>query len=69
MSLIKNDVNYDYQSGFRPGFSTKSCLLYLTDFIKDNVAKGNYVGSLLLHVQKAFDILNHDILCEKKHAQ
>ena len=63
--LSKHDVIYGYQSGFRPGFSTESCLMYLTDFIKDNISKGLYVGTLLLDVQKAFDSVNHEILCEK----
>ena len=63
--LSKHNVIYGYQSGFRPGFSTETCLIYLTDFIKENVSKGLYVGTLLLDVQKAFDSVNHDILCEK----
>ena len=58
----------DTKSGFRLGFSTETCLLYLTDFIKDNVSKGLYVGTLLLDIQKAFDSVNHKILCENINA-
>ena len=63
--LIDNNLIYQYQSGFRPGYSTDTWLIYLTDFIKDNIAKGYFVGALLLDVQKAFDCVDHKILCEK----
>ena len=58
--LTTNGLVYDYQSGFRPGYSTETCLIYLTDFIKENIAKGYYVGALLLDVQKAFESYGSD---------
>ena len=37
--LIDNNLIYQYQSGFRPGYPTDTCLIHLTDFVKDNIAK------------------------------
>ena len=63
--LDEKQLLYQYQSGFCPGFSTETCLIYLTDYVKTEISKGNYVGMLLLDVQKAFDRVNHEILCSK----
>ena len=53
------------RSGFRRSFSTDSCLVYLHDYIRDEISKGKLVGMALLDVQKAFDSVNHEMLCEK----
>ena len=63
--LSSHNLIYNYQSGFRHGYSTDTCLIYLTDFIRSQIDKGHYVGMLLLDVQKAFDSVNHEILCYK----
>ena len=66
--LDEKELIYRYQSGFRPGHSTETCLLHLTDYIKQQTAKGFYTGMLLLDVQKAFDSVDHTILCKKLYA-
>ena len=53
------------QSGFRKSFSTDSCLVYLHDYIRNEISKWKLVGMALLDVQKAFDSVNHEMLCEK----
>ena len=66
--LSTNKLLYEFQSGFRPGFSTETCLIFLTDYIRSQLDEGKYVGMLLLDVQKAFDSVNHEILCHKLEA-
>lgn len=63
--LDKNNVLYENQSGFRGKFSTDSCLIGLTDYIKGEMGKGNLVGMVLIDLQKAFDTVDHEILIEK----
>ncbi len=53
---------------FHPGYSTKTCLICLTDCMKQKISQGNYVGMLLLNVQKAFDSVDHSILVKKLEA-
>ena len=45
-----------------------TCLIDLTDNIRANIANGNYVGMVLLDLQKAFDTVDYDILCQKLEA-
>ena len=59
---------YKFQSGFRGRFSTDTCLVHLTDFIKFEMDKGHIVGMVLLDLQKAFAIVDHGILLMKMEA-
>ncbi len=49
-------------------YSTETCLIHLTDHIRVQVAKGNYTGMVLLDLQKAFDTVDQNILCNKLEA-
>ena len=62
--LTDNNILYSYQSGFRKGYSTDSCLINLLDYIHCGLSEGDYVGMVLLDLQKAFDTVNHKVLCE-----
>ena len=66
--LKTNNILYEHQSGFRQGYSTDSCLIHITDFIKHNIGIGNYTGMVLMDLQKAFDTVDHNILCNKLQA-
>ena len=66
--LLKNNLLYEFQSGFRSRFSTDTCLAYLTDFIRYQTSKDLYTGMILLDLQKAFDTVDHLILCDKLRA-
>ena len=65
---MKKKLLFDFQSGFRSNFSTDSCLTYLTDYIKTKTSKGLYTVMLMLDPQKAFDTVDHDMLCKKLKA-
>ena len=63
--LDANKVLYKFQSGFRKGYSTDSCLSYLNNKVATGFESGLHTGMVLIDLQKAFDTINHEILINK----
>ena len=63
--LTDNNLLYEFQPGFRGKFSTDTCLIHLLDHIRDKNSEGLFTGMVLLDLQKAFDTVDHNILCGK----
>ena len=63
--LSLNKILYDYQSSFRKNHSADTCLSFLNDKILKGFDDGLVTGMILVDLQKAFDLINHDILVKK----
>jgi len=50
--LNEHNILYNFQSGFRTGFSTDTCLIHLSDIIRFQMDSGNFVGMIRLALQK-----------------
>ena len=54
-----------YKCGFRKGYSTQQCLLFMIKKWKRAVDNGKAFGLLLTDLSKAFDSLTHELLLAK----
>ena len=64
--LSKNKILYRFQSGLRKNFYTNTCLGHLTDKITTRFKKYRFTGMILIDLQKALDMNDHQILLKKK---
>ena len=53
------------QHGFRRNHSTSTAVFTLVQYIYDKLENRNYVGCIYVDYSKAFDTLDHEILCKK----
>ena len=60
--LVKNKLLSQVQSGFRPGHSSSTALLDVSDYILKNIDDGNVTGAVFLDLSKAFDVIDHSLL-------
>ena len=63
--LDKKDLIYSKQFGFRSGYSSNHAVLSITERIRTLMDSGHYVCGIFIDLEKAFDTVNHSILCEK----
>ena len=63
-----NKIFSKYLCGFRKGYSTQDCLLFMLVKIKHALDTGLHAGILLTDLSKAFDSLSHDLLIAKLYA-
>lgn len=58
-----NNILSKFQSGFRPFHSTASALTHVLDEIVEGNDKNMVTAMALLDYSKAFDTINHEVLC------
>ena len=63
--LVKYKFVCREQSGFRWNHSCETSLLHLIDSWADAIDRGLLVGTVLLDLKKAFDVIDHNILMKK----
>ena len=63
--LEKNKLLNNNQFGFRLNHSTSHALINLTETIKRQIDGKKLVAGVFIDLEKAFDTVNHSILCNK----
>ena len=63
--LLKHNILFKYQFGFRAGSSTSLAIIEIVDKLRESIDKGENVIGLYCDLTKAFDTVNHDILLYK----
>ena len=63
--LTNEKLIYEKQYGFRSNYSTNHALISLTENLKNYLDSGLIVAGVFIDLEKAFDTVNHKILCEK----
>ena len=63
-----NTIFSKYLFGFRKGYSTQHCLLYMLECLRKALDKGMHTGILLTDLTKAFGSLYHDLLLSKRNS-
>ena len=62
--LTENNLIHPGQSGFFQNHSTLTGLLIITDDLYNGLDNGEMVGLVFIDLKKAFDAVDHDLLCK-----
>src|ERR1043165_4468108 len=63
--LLRNNILYENQFGFRKGHTTYMALTTLVDKITSALDKNNYSLGIFIDLSKAFDTIDHSLLLRK----
>ena len=63
--LEKNKLIYNCQFGFKANHSTNHALISMTEKLKTLLDSKHIVAGVYIDLEKAFDTINHEILCDK----
>ena len=63
--LVRYEILFKSQFGFRKGHSTTHATLDFVKTVEDVLEKGEYAVGIFCDLSKAFDTINHDILLSK----
>ena len=69
MLLPLKKILFGFQQGLRKKYSTKTCLGHFTDTITTGFEKYCFTEMILIDLQEAFDINDHQILLKKEKIQ
>ena len=59
--LRKTTVLFSLRFRFQNSYSTNHALISLTEMIRNPLDKGNFASGVFIDLQKAFDIVSHNI--------
>ena len=59
--LTEHDLLSDFQSGFRKKHSTETAVVYLTDYILEQMDRQMITGAVFIDLKKAFDLVDHAV--------
>ena len=65
ISLLICLLIFTKQLGFHNNYSPNHALISITERIKDLVDSGNFVCGVFVDLEKAFNTVNHKLLCDK----
>ena len=65
--LEKHNLFFKDQYGFRRNHSTSDAVMKLLDRVYESFELGEYFGSIMLDLSKAFDTVDHEVLLSKLH--